>query len=295
MLKNGAYTALVTPFDEKSQVNIPMLRDLIRFQLREGIQGLVVLGTTGEAPTLKPEEKDCIIQIAVEEVKGKIPLIVGTGAYSTAAAIENTKRAEALGADMALVVTPYYNKPTPEGIFLHYQEITKHTSLPIIIYNIQGRTACNINSLHLKRLASLETIIGIKESSGNIEQMTEMIDCILSERPDFKIFSGDDLFTLPLIALGGHGVVSVVSNLLPKPIVQLVEAGLKGDFTAARKLHYELLPITKGAFIETNPLPIKEAMNLCGKAVGGYRLPLCEMLPHNKQALRQILQQMQLL
>lgn len=294
MLPNGVYTALVTPFDAEKNINLHSLRHLIRFQIQQGITGLVLLGTTGEAPTLSREEQDLIIKTAAEETKGKVPLIIGTGAYSTAVTVQNTLRAQELGADIALIVTPYYNKPTSEGIYQHFKEIAKACTLPVIVYNIQSRTARNIDTPTLKRIAELSNVIAVKESSGSIEQMTDVIDCIIRERPGFKIFSGDDILTYPLIALGGHGVISVVSNLIPGKVVNMVEAALRGDFRQARDIHYELLPIFKGAFIETNPIPIKEAMNVCGHDVGGYRLPLCDMLPDNKHALRKILEHMQL-
>lgn len=286
----GLYTALVTPFSPDLEVDYAVFRSLIKEQIAAGVHGVVILGTTGESPTILPEERQKLIQIAVEEAKKRIPIIVGTGSYSTKQTVLNNKQAQMLGADMALVVTPYYNKPTSEGLYRHFKEVAEQCDLPMILYNIQGRCAKNIDTPTLKRLALFPNIIGVKEASGSIEQMTEVIHTILEERPDFKIFSGDDALTLPLMALGGHGIISVVSNLAIKQMLALVKAALQGDFATARKHHYALFPLFRGAFLETNPIPIKEAMNLYGKKVGGYRLPLCEMTEENKAKLKKLLE-----
>lgn len=291
----GLYTALVTPFDKDLNINIPSYKNLLQLQLKAGVAGVVPLGTTGESPTITKKERTLLITTTVEELKGKRSIIVGTGSYSTQDSIENTKQAQDLGADAALIVTPYYNKPTSEGIFRHFEAIAKNTKLPIIVYNIQGRTGRNIDTATLRRLAEIPNIVGVKEASGNIDQMVEVIDTITRDRPDFSILSGDDALTLPLIALGGVGVISVVSNLLPQALRTLVDAALAGNGEVARKAHFELLPIFKGAFIETNPIPIKAAMNLCGFDVGGYRLPLCEMTKENHNKLEKILREMKLL
>jgi 4-hydroxy-tetrahydrodipicolinate synthase len=293
-IKNGVYTALVTPFDEQQRVNLPMLQQLIESQIAAGIDGIMVLGTTGESPTISHDEKIQIAKLAINHTAGRVPVIVGTGTYATEVTIQTTLQMEELGADYALIVTPYYNKPTAEGIYQHFKAIANETSLPIIVYNISGRTGRNIDTPTLQRIADLPNIIGVKDSSGSVEQMIDVIDQMAKHRPDFKVFSGDDALTLPLISMGGHGIISVVSNLLPAAVVKMTHAALEGNFIEARKLYYELLPLFKGAFIETNPIPIKEAMNFCGIDVGGYRLPLCEMLPQNKQFLHQLLQQMDL-
>lgn len=273
----GTYTALVTPFDENLKLNEEMLRKLIQRQLKAGIDGLVILGTTAETPTLTEEEQEQIIKITVKEVNKQVPVIVGTGTYSTEKTIYHSKKAEELGADMLLIVTPYYNKPTSEGIFRHFLWTAKNTSLPLIIYNNEGRTCKNIDTPTLSRLAEIESIVAVKETSENINQMMDVLYATQKVRPEFKVISGDDPITLPLIALGGHGVISVVSNLIPKAMIDLVNAALKGDFKTAKQIHFECLPLFRDAFIETNPIPIKTAMNLSGFNVGDLRLPLCEM------------------
>lgn len=295
MIFKGLYTAIVTPFDKQNKVDVESFKKLLDFQLEANVSGVVPLGTTGESPTLSENEKDLIIKTSVSCLKGKIPIIVGTGSYSTQQAIENTKQAEDLGADAVLVVTPYYNKPTSEGIYQHFKALSHSTKLPIIVYNIQGRTGKNIDTTTLKKLSELPNIKSVKEASGNIEQMAEVIDTIANKRSDFTVLSGDDALTLPLISLGGHGVISVVSNLIPKQMNSLVLEALKGNFDEARQWHYKLLPLFKGAFIETNPIPIKAAMNLCGINVGGYRMPLCELEAKNLTSLRNILEKMSLL
>lgn len=290
MFLKGLYTALITPFTAQGQLDEKVLRHHICNQIEQGVDGLVLLGTTGETPTLTPYEQERIITIGVQEAKGVIPILVGTGCYSTVQTIEQTKRAKELGADAALIVTPYYNKPTQEGIFLHFQSICQAVDIPICLYNIQGRTGQNIQTDTLKRISHLPNIIGIKEASGNISQMDEVIHTFNHNASPFSILSGDDAFTLPLMALGGHGVISVVSNLLPKPVRELVRACSTADFDRARDWHSKLTPFFKGAFIETNPIPIKAAMNLCGIPVGSCRLPLCELGSENKEKLKQLVQ-----
>jgi 4-hydroxy-tetrahydrodipicolinate synthase len=289
----GTYTAMITPF-MNGQVNYDGLRKNIRFQIENEIDGILVLGTTGETPTLTNEEQENIIKISFEEINGRVPLMVGTGTNSTAKTIENTKRAKDFGADIALVVTPYYNKPTDEGIFQHFKAITESVEIPVVAYNIQGRTSKNIETSTLKRISELDNIIGVKEASGNVNQMGDVINNIARRRKNFNVVSGDDSLTLPLIALGGKGVISVVSNLVPRKVVHMVRFALEGDFLSAQDLHHELLPIFKGAFIETNPIPIKEAMNICGMPAGSVRLPLCEMSADNKTKLNNIIRDMKL-
>ena len=290
----GVYTALITPF-KGDEVDFEGFKKNLEFQIESGVNGILPLGTTGETPTLTQEEKEKIIKLAVETAKGKVTIMVGTGSNSTKQTIENTKKAKELGAEIALIVTPYYNKPTQEGIYRHFKAVTESVDIPMVVYNIQGRTGKNIETPTLKRIVDLPNIIGVKEASGNINQMMGVINSICSKNDCFSVMSGDDGLTLPSMALGGKGVVSVVSNLVPKKVVDMVNAATEGDFVKARKLHYELLPIFKGAFIETNPMPIKEAMNLCGMSAGGCRLPLCEMLPENKKQLEEVLREMKLL
>lgn len=289
MKLEGLFTAVITPFDPQGRLDTEGLRRNLRFQIQHQVKGIVVLGTTGEAPTLSSQEKKTVIDIALEEVKGKALLIIGTGSYSTEQTIIATKQAQEVGADGALIVTPYYNKPTQEGLFRHFAAVCEAVSLPICIYNIQGRTGQNLQTDTLRRLAAFPSIIGVKESSGNLSQINEVIGTIKRATP-FYVVSGDDEFTLPLMALGGHGIVSVASNLIPGPIQKMVQAALMGDFAQARAWHFQLLSFFKAAFIETNPIPIKVAMQLCGMAAGGCRLPLCDLNPENFQHLKQVIQ-----
>lgn len=290
----GTYTALITPFTEDGKVDYEGLRQNIRYQIDNGITGIVPLGTTGETPTLSRTEQDEIIKVSVQEAKGKVQIIVGCGSNSTEHTIENVHIAKDLGADAALIVTPYYNKPTDEGLYRHFEAITSRCNLPLVAYNIQGRTGKNITPALMKRISGLENIIGVKEASGNIDQMSEMINSISRYNEKFNVVSGDDAYTLDLITLGGRGVVSVVSNLIPREMVSLVNYALSGNYVAAKDMHERLMPLFKGAFIETNPIPIKEAMNMCGMPAGGYRLPLCEMMPENRERLYSILSDMDL-
>ena len=295
MQLRGAFTALVTPMHADGTVDYEGFRSLIRFQLGKGIHGLVPLGTTGETPTLERNEQDRLIEISVEEARGRVPVIVGVGSNSTAHTIENAKRARALGADGILVVTPYYNKPTNEGIYRHFAAIADATDAPILIYNIASRTGKNIDVPTMDRLSRIPAVIGVKEASGDLAQMGDIIQKVArprrAEGKSFAVLSGDDTFTLALCALGGDGIVSVVSNLVPDRVCALTEACLAGDFAKARDLHYGLLPLFKGAFIETNPIPIKTAMGWAGLPAGPCRLPLCELeatnVPKLKAALKE--------
>ncbi len=292
----GTFTALVTPFKGKNSnaIDYDALHILFKQQLKAKVDGIVILGTTGESPTITDKEQEKLIRFSVEKLAGKCKVIVGTGGYCTHGTIDRTKRAEDLGADAALIVTPYYNKPTNEGIYRHFKSVDDAVNLPIIVYNIAGRTGRNIDTDTMKRIADLDNVKSIKEASGSIEQIMEVIDAISLHRKDFSILSGDDNITFPLICLGGHGVISVLSNLIPIEIVELVKFALAGDLPKARQIHYRLLHLFKVAFIETNPIPIKEALNMTGTSVGSYRLPLCEMRSDNKAKLKSVLQQLDL-
>ncbi|HZX19531.1 MAG TPA: 4-hydroxy-tetrahydrodipicolinate synthase [archaeon] len=291
---SGVYTAMVTPF-KNNKVDFEGFRKNVEFQIKNGVDGIVPIGTTGEAPTLSHEEKEQLIKTAVKTAKGKVNVMIGTGSYSTSQTIENTKMAKELGADMALIVTPYYNKPTQEGLYRHFKAITEEVDFPVFVYNIKGRTGQNIETPTLRRIVDLPNIIGVKEASGDINQMCDVINTICSDHETFSVMSGDDGLTVPLMVLGGKGVISVVSNIVPAKVVEMVKYGLENDFVNARRIHYELLPIFKGAFIETNPIPIKEAMNMLGMPAGECRLPLCEMGPENREKLKEILKQMNLI
>ena len=283
----GAITAIVTPFTKKGDLDEVALRKLVGFQIKNNIDGIVPCGTTGESPTLDYEEHDKVIEIVIDAAKGRVPVIAGTGSNSANEAIEMTKRAVDAGANASLQVCPYYNKPTQEGLYRHFSAIAKAVDVPIIIYNIQGRTAVNMETSTLARLAKEHSnIVGVKEASGNVAQIMD----VLKDLPkNFTVLSGDDNLAFALMALGGKGVISVASNIIPKEMHDLCEYALNGNFERARKLHFELLPLFKGIFIETNPIPIKAALAMKGMIKESYRLPMCNMEPENKEKLRRIL------
>lgn len=291
-LFRGVTTALITPFLPDQSVDYDGLRRNVHHQIEKGVQGLLPLGTTGETPTLCEDEKERIVQTVLQEAHASgtgVRVMQGVGTNSTRKTIENAIQAQAWGVDALLVVTPYYNKPTQEGIYQHFRAVNEAVDLPIVVYNIKGRTGVNIETQTMKRIAGLENVIGVKEASGDINQMMDVIDQI----PELAVYSGDDSMTLPLMGLGGQGVISVVSNLLPGEMVRMVTCALDGDFQAARQLHFELLPIFRAAFIETNPGPIKYAMDCIGMAAGPLRLPLVEMRPENKARLDAVLERWQ--
>jgi len=291
----GAFTAMITPMKEDGSIDYDGYRKLLRFQMEEGIDGLVPLGTTGETPTLDEDEEQRIIDVVMEEVRAfekergvKVPVVLGAGSNNTRDAVRYTERAKKAGADAALVVTPYYNKPSSEGIFRHFEAVSR-IGIPILVYNIAGRTGKNIDTPTLSRIADLPNIAGVKEASGSISQMTDVIDMIKSKHPDFAVLSGDDAMTLPLIACGGDGVVSVVSNATPAPVTEMVKAALSGDYEAARKIHYRLLPFFKAAFVDGNPTSIKYAMRVKGLPSGSVRLPLVDVHDEAKKIIEEAL------
>ena len=284
-LFRGVTTAMITPFHSGGSVDYEGLRKNTRHQLDNGIRGLLPLGTTGETPTLTEEEKEKIVRIVVEEADGRVPVMVGVGTNSTEKTIKNAEQAQVWGADALLVVTPYYNKPTQEGIIAHFHTVCDAVDLPVVVYNIQGRTGTNIETNTLKAVAEKENIIAVKEASGNIHQMMDVLEKI----PEIAVYSGDDGMTFPLICLGGQGVISVVSNLLPRLVVEMVSEGLAGNMNRARQLHFKLLPIFKAAFIETNPCPVKYAMSKLGLAGGPVRLPLVEIKESSKKVIDSVL------
>jgi 4-hydroxy-tetrahydrodipicolinate synthase len=267
----GCGTAMVTPFRGDGSLDEATLRNLVRRQIEAGVDFLVPCGTTGESPTLTHEEHLRVVQITVEVAKGKVPVMGGAGGYNTAEVIAMARELESIGVDGLLSVTPYYNKPTQEGLYRHYRAIAEAVSLPIMLYSVQGRTGVNIEPATVKRLAEIENIIGIKEASGSISQMAAILN-IVPEK--FLVLSGDDVITLPLIALGGRGVISVVSNEIPAEMAQLSRLGLQGDFAEARRLHRRLHPLMEVNFVETNPIPVKAAMAEMGLLQPVWRLPL---------------------
>jgi 4-hydroxy-tetrahydrodipicolinate synthase len=286
----GVTTALVTPFHEDGSIDLDSFEKVVKHQIRSGVAALLPLGTTGETPTLSREECDQVIRRCVEIADGKVPVMVGTGSNSTQATIENTVRAKELGADIALVVTPYYNKPGQRGIVQHYREVAAASDLPILQYNIAGRCGVNVETETMIALADIPRVIGVKEASGNVHQIAEVIERIRNRREGFVVLSGDDSMTIHTMALGGDGVVSVVSNLVPELVCDLVSAGLRGDFEEVRRLHFETLPLFRAAFIETNPSPIKYLMkNTDLIRSDAVRLPLLAVSEESQKALDSVI------
>jgi 4-hydroxy-tetrahydrodipicolinate synthase len=290
-MKKGVFTALVTPFNN-GEVDYDALKNNVEFQIDSGVSGLLALGTTGETPTLTEEEKKEIVRTVVKIANKKVEVMVGTGTNSTLKTINASKKAEEWGADILLVVTPYYNKPTDDGLFLHFKAVSDAVDIPIVVYNIQSRTGRNIETHLLKKICDeCCNIIGVKEASGNICQMMDVIQKLPS---DFLVYSGDDGLTLPLLSLGGVGVISVISNLFPKEVVEMVKYGLDGDFENARKMNCKLLPFVRAAFIETNPIPIKTAMAMKGMIKEEFRLPMCQITQKGREFLGKTLNQLDL-
>ncbi|PKN38308.1 MAG: 4-hydroxy-tetrahydrodipicolinate synthase [Deltaproteobacteria bacterium HGW-Deltaproteobacteria-2] len=281
----GAITALVTPF-KNGQVDEDALRNLIEFQIANGVDGLVPCGTTGESPTLSHDEHDRVIEMTIDAAKKRVPVIAGTGSNSTAEALRLTKHAYEAGADGALIACPYYNKPTQEGLYQHFELIAKNIPIPIIPYNIPGRTGINMSPELIARLAKISNIVGIKEASGSIKQMSDVINLCGN---DFAVLSGDDIFTLPLMAIGGDGVISVISNVAPADMAGLVDAFNAGDMARAKELHYKMSALIDMLFIEVNPIPVKAALALMGKIEYEYRLPLCKMAEANFEKLKKVM------
>ncbi|MDK2861336.1 MAG: 4-hydroxy-tetrahydrodipicolinate synthase [Thermodesulfobacterium sp.] len=284
----GSIVALVTPFKD-GKVDEASLRGLIRWHLQQGTDGILVLGTTGEAATLEKEERKRVMEIALEEAKGKVPLIVGTGTNNTARVLEYTKLAEEMGFDAALIVTPYYNKPTQNGLYAHYSYIAKQTKIPIILYNVPGRTSVNLLPDTTAKLAEIENIIAIKEVCGDIKQVTELL---MKCPKDFIVLSGDDFTALATVFLGGKGVISVVANVTPKEMAALMRYALNGDIAKANELNLYLYPLYKAMFIETNPAPAKHALWLMGKIeTPEVRLPLAGLTESSAEQLKKLLQE----
>ena len=282
----GAYTAMVTPFSN-GQVDRDQLVENVRFQVENGIDGLVPSGTTGESPTLSHEEQRWVNEWVVEAASGKVKVIAGTGSNSTSEALELTDHARNIGADGVLMVNPYYNKPSQEGLYRHFMTIADKVDLPILLYNIPGRTSIEMTPQTVGRLSAHPNIVGVKEATGSMD--TTSLIAQLCDPDQFAIISGDDSLTLPLMSLGAKGVISVLSNLIPDRIKAFTTAALASDFVGARSIHYELLDLFKVMFIETNPVPIKAAMAIAGMDSGELRLPLCELEATNRMKLESVL------
>ena len=287
----GVYTALITPFKD-GKIDFESLGKLVESQYKAGVDGIVPCGSTGESSTLSHEEHEIVVEFCVKAAKGKMKILAGTGSNSTDEAIRLTKSAKAAGCDGALVVSPYYNRPTQKGLYLHFKAVADAVDIPIILYNIAGRTGVNITPETMAKLAKdCKNIIGVKEASGSLDQMSAIKSLI----PGFELISGDDALTLPLLSIGGCGVISVIANILPQEVAALVKAFNKGNLSEAQKIHYKLLPLVKAMFVETNPIPVKTAAGLLGLCSGDLRLPMCEPEDANKSKIEKALKDFGLL
>ena len=282
-LWTGCGTALVTPFSRDGSVDQAGVRRLAKRQIDAGIHFLVPCGTTGESPTLSDEERFRVVELVVEEAAGKVPVLAGAGGYDTREVIRSAQQMKRLGAAGILSVTPYYNKPTQEGLFQHYSAIAGEVGLPIIVYNVPGRTGCNVDVATLVRLSQVANIAGVKEASGNVSQMCEICRAVPES---FIVLSGDDALTLPLMSVGGHGIISVISNEAPAEMARMADLAAAGDFNAARRIHLQLMPLMSANFVESNPIPVKAAMAAMGLLEEVYRLP---MVPPSDASRQRIL------
>jgi 4-hydroxy-tetrahydrodipicolinate synthase len=288
----GVGTALITPFTSSGALDETAVGRLARRQIDAGVHFLVPCGTTGETPTLSADERRRIVEICVDAARGRARVLAGAGGYDTREVRHAAAEMQRAGADGLLSVTPYYNRPTPEGLYEHYKAVAGATSLPVIVYNVPGRTGCNIDPATLERLATIPNIVGVKEASGNMTQMAEI--CARVPK-DFIVLSGDDALTLPLMAVGGRGIISVASNEIPREMVRMVEAAERDDFTAARTVHTRILPLMQINFIESNPVPVKAAMADMGLVEEVYRLPMVSPRPESRERIRAVLNELDLL
>ena len=282
----GAFVALITPHRADGSVDEAKVRELIEFHIKNGTNGIVPCGTTGEAATLTHPEQERMIGVVVEAVNGRVPVIAGAGSNSTREARSLVSAAKKAGADGALLITPYYNKPTQEGLYRHYEAVASKVDIPIVVYNVPGRTGISIEPETVARVAKMDNIVAIKEASGSLEQVTRILSLC-----DITVISGDDGLTFPMMALGAKGVISVVGNIAPKEMSILVESCLKGDYESARKMHFKLFPLFKNMFIETNPIPVKTALGYMKLLEPHWRLPLCPMQKENEHKLKAVLKE----
>ncbi|MDR4507834.1 MAG: 4-hydroxy-tetrahydrodipicolinate synthase [Candidatus Brocadiaceae bacterium] len=279
----GSLVALVTPF-HNGQIDCDKLKELVEFHIKNGINGIVPCGTTGESATLSFEEHEKVVGEVVSMVAGRIPVVAGAGSNNTSETLRLTKHAKKVGADGVLLITPYYNKPTPEGLYRHYRLIAEEVDIPIVLYNVPSRTGISLLPETIARLSEMKNIVAVKDASGSIDQATQILQLC-----DIAVLSGEDSLILPIMAVGGKGVISVVANVVPADTVALTRHCLEGNFEEAKKYHYKLFPLSKGMFIETNPIPVKTALRLMGKLNGEMRLPLCEMTKEHEERLVNIL------
>jgi 4-hydroxy-tetrahydrodipicolinate synthase len=278
----GVGTALVTPFTKGGDVDEAGVRRLARRQVDAGVHFLVPCGTTGETPTLSAAERRRVVELVVEEANGRVPVMAGAGGYDTREVVHAAREMQNAGADGLLSVTPYYNKPTPEGLFQHFSAVAEATDLPVVLYNVPGRTGCNMEAATVARLATIPHIVGVKEASGNIQQMAEILRAV---PPAFQVLSGDDAITIPLMAIGGRGIISVASNAIPAEMAQMVEAAEREDYATARAMHHRLLPLLLVNFVESNPGPVKFSMAAMGLCEEVYRLPMVSPRPASKDRI----------
>ncbi|MDO8427296.1 MAG: 4-hydroxy-tetrahydrodipicolinate synthase [Deltaproteobacteria bacterium] len=281
----GSITALITPFRD-GNIDEGGLKRLIDFQILNGTNGVVPCGTTGESATLSYEEHNRVIELTIEAAAGRVPVIAGTGSNSTSETIALTRHAKKAGADAALLITPYYNKPTQPGLYEHYKKVAEEVDIPIILYNVPGRTSVNMLPETVARLSEVKNIIGIKEATGDLKQVSDVIEF---SRKGFLVLSGDDYTTLPLLSIGGHGVISVTSNIMPKEMSGMVNSFLSGKMDEAKRLHFRLQPLHRAMFIETNPIPVKTALSIMGMVEEEFRLPLTRMSEANRARLISVL------
>ncbi len=284
---SGSLVAIVTPMHEDGSLDFPSLRSLIDWHIAEGADGIVIVGTSGESPTVSVEEHRELIRVAVEQVNKRIPVIAGTGGNSTLEAVELTAYAKSVGADASLQVVPYYNKPTQEGMYLHFRKVAESVDLPVILYNVPGRTVADMSVDTMLRLAQVPGVIGVKEATGNIDRAAQLIK---SAPASFNIYSGDDPTAIALMLLGGHGNISVTANVAPRAMHELCAAAMRGDVETARRIHMQLLSVHKNLFVESNPIPVKWALQAMGKMAGGIRLPLTPLAPQYHEIVRASLQ-----
>ncbi|WP_197337144.1 4-hydroxy-tetrahydrodipicolinate synthase [Ralstonia solanacearum] len=284
---SGSLVAIVTPMHEDGSLDFPSLRSLIDWHIAEGTDGIVIVGTSGESPTVSVEEHRELIRVAVEQVNKRIPVIAGTGGNSTTEAVELTAYAKSVGADASLQVVPYYNKPTQEGMYLHFLKVAESVDLPVILYNVPGRTVADMSVDTMLRLAQVPGVIGVKEATGNIDRAAQLIK---SAPASFNIYSGDDPTAIALMLLGGHGNISVTANVAPRAMHELCAAAMRGDVETARRIHMQLLSVHKNLFVESNPIPVKWALQAMGKMAGGIRLPLTPLAPQYHEVVRASLQ-----
>ncbi|AKZ26984.1 MULTISPECIES: 4-hydroxy-tetrahydrodipicolinate synthase [Ralstonia solanacearum species complex] len=284
---SGSLVAIVTPMHEDGSLDFPSLRSLIDWHIAEGTDGIVIVGTSGESPTVSVDEHRELIRVAVEQVNKRIPVIAGTGGNSTTEAVELTAYAKSVGADASLQVVPYYNKPTQEGMYLHFRKVAESVDLPVILYNVPGRTVADMSVDTMLRLAQVPGVMGVKEATGNIDRAAQLIKAAPAS---FKIYSGDDPTAVALMLLGGHGNISVTANVAPRAMHDLCAAAMRGDVETARRIHMQLLSVHKNLFVESNPIPVKWALQAMGKMAGGIRLPLTPLAAQYQEVVRASLQ-----